>query len=192
MELNKLSRILLLGANIWYFGEGMLGPLLAIFTEKVGGDILDITWAWAVFLIVTGVCYILTGRYINNKPYKAQVMVLGYALNAVFTFCYLGVSNPFQLFLVQAGLGVAEAISTPTWDTLFAKTLDEKNNGYAWGLAGGQSQIVTGIAVLIGGTLVYYLSFQTLFLTMGIFQVIATLVQSRILFAEKKLAIKVE
>lgn len=188
MELNKLSRILLLGANIWYFGEGMLGPLLAIFTEKVGGDIMDITWAWAVFLIVTGVCYILTGKYINNKPYKAHVMVLGYALNALFTFCYLGVSNPFQLLLVQAGLGVAEAISTPTWDTLFAQTLDDKNNGYAWGLAGGQSQIVTGLAILIGGTLVYYLSFHTLFITMGIFQIIATLVQSRILFAERKFA----
>ena len=66
--------------------------------------------------------------------------------------------------------------------------LDEKNNGYAWGLAGGQSQIVTGVAVLIGGTLVYYLSFQTLFITMGVFQVIATLVQSRILFAEKTFA----
>lgn len=64
MELNKLSRILLLGANIWYFGEGMLGPLLAIFTEKVGGDIMDITWAWAVFLIVTGVLL-----YINRKVY---------------------------------------------------------------------------------------------------------------------------
>ena len=29
------------GANIWYFGEGMMGPLFAVFTDRVGGDTLS-------------------------------------------------------------------------------------------------------------------------------------------------------
>lgn len=183
MRLSKTTRILLIGANIWYFGEGMLGPLFAVFAEKVGGDILDITWAWATYLIVTGICYIVVGKLINKKTYKAQVMVAGYILNAIFTFCYLFVHNPWQLFMVQAGLGVAEAIGTPAWDALYAKNVDEEHDTFAWGMASGQSQIVTGIAFVAGGLISHYISFSALFITMGIIQTIAAIVQSRILYA---------
>lgn len=185
MRLTKTSKILLWGANLWFFGEGMLGPLYAVFSEKVGGDILDITWAWATYLIITGIFIIIVGRLTNGKPYKAKVMIAGYALNAIFTFCYLFVSNPLELFLVQCGLGIAEAIGTPTWDALYAKNLNEGHDSLAWGLAGGQSQIVTGIAFFAGGLIVNFLSFEALFVTMGVIQVFATIMQSRILFSKQ-------
>ena len=182
MKLSKITKILLWGANIWFFGEGLLGPLLAVFTEKIGGDILDIAWAWSIFLIVTGCCYIITGRLLTGKPYKAKVMVLGYGLNALFTFCYLFVSTPEHLFIVQALLGISEAIGSPSWDSLYSKSLNETNDSYGWGLAGGQSQIVTGLATLAGSFLVYYLSFNVLFILMGSIQLIATIVQAKLLF----------
>lgn len=181
MKLSGVTKILLVGANLWYFGEGMLGPLFAVFAERVGGDILDITWAWATYLVMTGICYILVGRLINGKPYKAKVMVFGYALNALLTFGYLFVSSPWHLFFVQAGLGIAEAIGTPAWDALYAKNIDETHDTYAWGLASGQSQIVTGMAIVCGGLIAHYISFNALFITMGSIQVIATIMQARIL-----------
>lgn len=186
MTLTKTTRILLLGANIWYFGEGMMGPLFAVFAEKVGGDILDITWAWATYLVVTGMLYILVGRLLNKKEYKTKVMVAGYLLNAVFTFGYLLVQNPFQLFLVQAGLGISEAIGTPAWDALYANNLSDEMDSYAWGLSTGQSQIVTGIAFGIGGLITHFVSFEALFITMGIIQIIAAFVTAQLLFINKK------
>ncbi|RTL60286.1 MAG: MFS transporter [Sphingobacteriales bacterium] len=181
-RLSRTSKILLMGANIWYFGEGMLGPLFAVFAEKVGGDILDITWAWATYLAITGICYIIVGKLINGKPYKDKVMVAGYALNALFTFFYLFVSNSWQLFLVQAGLGMAEAVGTPAWDALYAKNVADEHDAYAWGLSSGQSQIVTGAAILVGGLIAHYGSFNILFITMGTIQGIAAIVQAQILF----------
>jgi MFS family permease len=181
MSLSKTTRILLIGANIWYFGEGMLGPLFAVFAERVGGDILDITWAWATYLIMTGIFYIISGKLISGKKYKAAVMVFGYGLNAVFTFCYLFVSSPLQLFFVQAGLGLAEAIGTPAWDSLYAQNVDRETDSYAWGMASGQSQIVTGLAVVGGGLIVHYTSFNILFIMMGVLQIIATVIQAKIL-----------
>ena len=181
MRLSKVTKVLLIGANLWYFGEGMLGPLFAIFAERVGGDILDITWAWATYLVITGIFYILVGKLINGKSYKSKVMVVGYGLNALLTFGYLFVSSPWHLFFIQAGLGIAEAIGTPAWDALYAKNVDETHDTYAWGLASGQSQIVTGISIVCGGLIAHYLSFNALFITMGSIQVIATIVQARIL-----------
>jgi len=173
MKLGPTTKILLWGANIWYFGEGMLGPLYAIFTEKIGGDILDITWAWSTYLIFTGLFYILVGKLVNRKKYKVKLLFIGYLLNALLTFCYLLVDEPVELFLVQIGLGIAEAIGTPIWDALFASSLHKEHDTYAWGLSTGQSQIVSGIAFGFGGLLAYYYSFNLLFTIMGIIQLIA-------------------
>jgi MFS family permease len=185
MKLSRTIKILLLGANIWYFGEGMMGPLFAIFAEKVGGDILDITWAWATYLVITGIFYIIVGRLLNNKEYKVKVMVIGYVLNGIITFGYLLVDSPFSLFLVQAGLGIAEAIGTPAWDALYAKSLDTDLDAYAWGLSTGQSQIVTGIAFGLGGVITHFISFSALFITMGLIQIIAAIVTAQLLFTRK-------
>ena len=163
-----------------------MGPLFAIFAEKIGGDILDITWAWATYLIITGVFYIIVGKLINNKSYKEKVMILGYTLNALFTFCYLFVSTPTHLFIVQAGLGIAEAIGTPAWDALYAKSLDEEMDSYAWGLSAGQSQIVTGVAFGLGGLITHFISFEALFVTMGSIQVLAAIVTAQLLYINKK------
>ncbi len=186
MKLSSTGRTLLLGANIWYFGEGMMGPLFAIFAEKVGGDILDITWAWATYLVITGLLYILMGKLLNNKNYKEKAMVMGYSLNALLTFGYLLVDSPLKLFLVQAGLGIAEAIGTPAWDALYSKTIDENTDTYAWGLSTGQSQIATGVAFGIGGLITHFISFEALFITMGLIQVGAAVVTSRLLFIKKQ------
>ncbi|MDP4261321.1 MAG: MFS transporter [Bacteroidota bacterium] len=181
MKFSKTTKILLLGANIWYFGEGMLGPLFAVFTERIGGDILDITWAWATYLLMTGVSYIVVGRLISGKKYKAKVMVAGYGLNALCTFGYLFVSTPLHLFFVQAGLGLAEAIGTPAWDALYAQSVEKHADTYAWGLAGGQSQIVTAFAIICGGLIAHYTSFNVLFIVMGTVQVLATFIQAKII-----------
>lgn len=181
MAINRNIKILLLGANLWYFGEGMLGPLFAIFTERIGGDILDVSWAWATYLIFAGLLYIVVGKITDAHDNKEKVMVVGYALNALFTFGYLLVAAPWHLFIVQAGLGVALAMSSPTWTALYAKHEDRRHDGFEWGLAGGMAQIITGIAIVIGGYIVSYGSFTALFIIMGSIQAVATIYQARIL-----------
>lgn len=185
MQLTKTTKILLIASSLWYFGEGLFGPLFAIYAEKIGGDLLDITWAWAFYLVTTGVFYFLIGKYYNNSPYKKHVMIAGYALNAFLTFCYMFVVNPTQLFLLQIGLGMAEALSAPIWDSLFATNMEDTENTFHWSLASGHTHFVSGVAIALGGLIANYISFNALFLTMGIIQVIATLVQAKLLFLSK-------
>jgi predicted MFS family arabinose efflux permease len=173
---------------MWYLGEGMLGPLFAVFAQRVGGNILDLTWAWATYVIVTGVLVSVVGS-LSDRPWfsKSKVMVAGYALNAVCTFCYLLVSSAAGLFLVQACLGIASALSGPTWNSLYSLHEDKTKSGKAWGFASGQAHLMDGIAIIIGGLIVKYASFQVLFAIMGMIQVAATILQMRILtFSRKK------
>jgi MFS family permease len=167
-------KILLYSNNLWNFADGMLGPLFAVFTEKIGGNVLDISWAWAIYLFVTGVLIIFVGK-ISDRVSKKKLMIAGYALTAVFTFSYLLVTQPWHLFLVQAGLGVAIALCNPPWYALYAKYSDNNNPGYAWGLQDGEAKIMTGLAVIIGGAIVYYFSFAALFIVMGIIETVTAI-----------------
>ncbi|MEY4057201.1 MAG: hypothetical protein RLZ50_413 [Bacteroidota bacterium] len=185
MRLTKTTKILLIASSLWYFGEGLFGPLFAIYAEKIGGDLLDITWAWAFYLVTTGVFYFIIGKYFNHSAYKKHVMIAGYGLNALLTFGYMFVSNPKELFLLQIGLGIAEALSAPIWDSLFASNMEDTENTFHWSLASGHTHFVSGIAIAIGGLIANYISFNALFLTMGIIQVIATFVQAKLLFLNK-------
>lgn len=179
--LNKGSKILLIGGGIWYFGEGMFGPLLALYTQEIGGSILNISWAWSVYLLVYGLLSIWFG-YMSDRFRKEWLMLGGYALNAIFTFGYLLVNTQYSLLIVQAGLGVAAAMATPTWNALFGQYAAKEVNGYAWGLSGGVTNIITAIAILIGGLIVSNYSFTVLFIVMGTIQVLATIYQAKILY----------
>ena len=174
-------KILLMGSFIWYFGEGMLGPLYAIFAQHIGGDILDITGAWAVYLITTGVISILIGRRMKNKLDMKYWMIIGYGLNAAATFGYILVDSPLSLLIVQLVLGVASALATPTWDALYSIYESRKKAGTQWGIADGGPHIVTGIAVLFGGFVIALTGFTTLFIIMGLIQILAVAVQTKII-----------
>jgi len=185
LPMKRSTRMLLFASSLWYFGEGLFGPLFAVFSEKVGGDLLDITWAWSLYLVVTGVFYVLIGKLFNRSIWKPKLIVIGYGLNTVFTFCYLFVSNTTGLLLVQAGLGLAEAISTPAWDATFSSELEDTNDTFVWGIANGQSFFVSGIAIAIGGLIANYISFEALFVLMGCIQLMATIIQARETFGRK-------
>jgi MFS family permease len=179
--LKKKERILLHITYMWYFAIGLLGPLFAVFAEKVGGDILDISWAWATYLIVTGLLIIVVGKISDKFVSKEKLMIFGYALNAIFTFSYLFVSSPFHLIIVEVGLGIASALAWPTWDALYAKYEDKKHDGYTWGLAAGGEFLMSGVAMIFGGLIVTYFSFNVLFIVMGLIQTIATIYQAQML-----------
>jgi MFS family permease len=177
----SIRNLLLKSALIWYFGEGLLGPLLVIFSQKVGGDILNISWAFAVFLLVSGICTIVVG-YLSDIFSKEKICVLGFYLNAMFTFSYLYVDSIYSLLLVQAGIGLATALANPTWDALYSEYQDHSKEGWGWGIEEGLKNVVLSIALLIGGFAITTFSFNTVFIIMGCIQVIAAIYQTRILF----------
>ena len=182
--LNKRGRILLIGSVLWAFGEGMLGPLFAVFTQKIGGSVLDITSAWAVFLAVTGISIILVGKIsdsLNHNYARERILVTGYGLNAFCTFGYIFVTTPTHLLFVQLGLGLTVALSSPTWLSLYADSNKKNANAFTWGLESGLSYIIHAISILIGGYIVTRYSFNALFAMMGVIQVVATIYQARIL-----------
>jgi MFS family permease len=183
MAAKKLN-VLLHSNNLWNFGDGLFGPLFAVFAQKIGGNILDLTWAWAVYLAASGVFTILMGKF-SDKYSKEKLMILGYGLTAVMSFSYILASKPWHLMLIQIGLGLALAISNPTWFALYSKHASKtENDGFMWGLSDGTSRLCIAVAIILGGYLVEQFSFTILFVLMGTVQLASTVMLLKILEEE--------
>lgn len=179
--LSKAEKILLWSNNLWGFGVGILGPLYAVFATEVGGDILELTWTYSLYLVCMGVGIIFVGK-LTEKYGNEILLVVGYALSAIAAFGYLLVHSMQSLFFVQILMGIANAFLIPTWYALFDKfSGDGSHDGFVWGLSSGLYFVFQGVAVIIGGYIVSRYSFNVLFIVMGMVLTVSTLVQAKIL-----------
>lgn len=158
----------LLGTNALILMAGfMLGPIYALYVEKIGGDLLDASFTFAAFGIAAGVTAMISGRYTDRIKETEYIVVAGYLIVAAGFFLYLIVDNVYTLLVVQIIIGLGEATYWPAFDALYSKHLDRKKFGSEWGAWEAMSYIVSGIAAIAGGLIVDRYGFNTLFMVMG-------------------------
>ena len=101
-------------------------------------------------------------------------------------FLYIFISRPWQLFVLQIVFAFGTACLSAPLTALFARYITKSKEGLQWGLEGGGSYIVVGIAVFIGTFIVHQWGFKILFLTMFAVQIMAVLTQTKLYFATRK------
>lgn len=161
-------KILLFADAITLFSGALLGPIYAIFVEKIGGDILDASVAFAIFSLVSGVVIFVIGRFEDRVKEQEILIAAGYIVIAIGYFCYLLVQNPTHLFIAQAIIGFGMALELPAIDATYAKHMDSKRAAYNWGAWEGMNRFTMGGGALLGGLIVTVFGFHTLFILMGI------------------------
>jgi len=165
--LNKALRILLSTNAMILMSAAMLGPIYALFVEKVGGDLMDASIAGSIFALVAGLTTLISGKYSDKIKENKQVIVFGYAIMGVGFLLYLWVASVVSLFIVQAIIGFGEAIYAPAFDSLYSKHLDRHKSGRQWGAWESINYFTTAIGAIIGGGLVTLFGFQPLFVIMA-------------------------
>lgn len=174
-------KILLATSILFTLSAGFLGPIYAIFVQRIGGDILAASGAWAIFTITSGVLTLIFGKLEDHRLNQRKMYVLGYVLATIGTAGYIFVSDPFHLVVVQIILGVAFSIAAPAFDALFTKHTTIGKESLEWGIWEGTWRIATGIAAIIGGVIATFLGFKILFLFMTAFAIVATIVAAQML-----------
>lgn len=163
--MHKILKILIASSMFYNFTIGMIGPIYAIFAQKVGGDIFVASSAIAIYNLVVGALILLFGR-IEDRLDKKKVFIVGRAINVVGIAGYLFVSTPLDLFLVQGILGVAIAMMNPTFEAMYSRGLRKGHEAYEWSVWEGSINIVLSVAAITGGIVAAVFGFQVLFLFM--------------------------
>src|SRR3989344_1320442 len=174
--MKKELKILLITYCFSTFAFSMLSPIYAIFVEKIGGGVLEASYAISIFTFSSGVLIYLVSRLEDQFKHQEYLLSLGYLLNAIAFFLYLFVSKPVHLYFIEILFGVAIAVLSPVYDGLYSKNLDKGKYVSEWGDWEAVGYMISSISALSGGYLAAAYGFKTLFLTMAALSFIAFLV----------------
>lgn len=171
--MTKLSKTLIKASFVGTFAEQMLLPIWSKLVDRVGGNILDAGIGFAIFSIITGFTVIVLGR---TKWYEKNVnwMVFwGFAVAGIAEVSYIFVGNRWELYLVQSIVGVSVGLLNPAWDALYSED-EETSHSKKWSFWSGGVSFVIGVASIVGAFIVKRFGWTTLFVSMGISDVLAT------------------
>lgn len=166
---NKAIRCLLLADSLVLISMAMLGPIYALFVKKIGGDLLDASYAYGTYAIIAGITTFFSGRYSDKLKENELILVFGYCLMGLGFFGYIFVSSIWMMLVIQVMIGLGEAIYSPAFDALYSKHLKDDEHGKTWGTWEGVKYFTAAIGALTGGLLVTFFGFNFMFFVMGSF-----------------------
>lgn len=170
-------RILLFTDGLFLLAASMLGPIYAIFVEKIGGDILVAGASFAIFSLILGIVILIMGKIEDKVLKETELWVsIGYFIIALGFFSYLFVKSPWHLFIAQAILGLGEAIESPAYSAVYSKHLDHKKRAFQWGSWDAMRNFAAAGGALVGALIAFNFNFQALFVIMGSLSLVAGLV----------------
>ncbi len=163
---NKALKVLLMTNGLILLAGAMIGPIYALFVERVGGDLMDASIAGGLFALSAGFVSLIFGRLSDKTKDTTWVVILGYLLIALGFFLYLFVDSVSFLFIVQIIIGTGEAIYSPAFDKLYSLHVDKKRSGAQWGAWESMNYFTIAIGAFAGGVIVNQFGFEAVFLVM--------------------------
>ena len=165
--INRSLRILILVNSILVFIMGLFAPFYAVFVQQIGGSIAFAGLSWAIFSIVSGVLIFLFSNWQMKVKEPELLIALGYILRGGVFISYAFMTNIPQLIVTQIFWGIAVALGTPAFDSVYASHTNKESSIIEWGRWEGIAAIVTGVAALVGGIFIQNFGYQAVFITMA-------------------------
>lgn len=160
----KIVKYLLWASFLGTMGEEMILPIVSIFNEKVGGNVLDAGIGFALFSVFTGIVVIISGKIDWFKDNTRAIVFWGFLAAAIGDCSFYFVHNVAMLYAVQVFNGIAVGLLNPAWEAIYTQNMAEGEEHELWSLWGGGAAISTGIAALCGAILAKLFGFKTMFL----------------------------
>jgi len=159
--MKKLRRILLISDSLYMLTGALLGPIYALFVNKIGGDLLDASGTFAVYMLTAGAFIFFLGFWEDKSKHQAKFVIAGYGIGILGYVVFLLVNSILTLFTAQAILGLSAALKDPAYDALFSRS-GSKHLALAWGEWEAMDYVALGIGALIGGFIAQQFGFAVL------------------------------
>lgn len=144
------------------FASGILMPIYAFYVQKIGGGILEASWAIGLYSVLCGVGTIVIHRTTWSHKYPRFFLCGGWFLWLVSMALYCVMHSVIVLYLSQVLNALGDALCEPVFDVEFSKEI-EANPSEGWALFNGVTTIFSGVASLLGGAIATYFGFDVLF-----------------------------
>lgn len=185
-QIHYFMKPLVLINIVTIMGAEFLTPLWSKFSEHIGGDIRTAGIAVSIFAIIIGCFIMIAGRIEHHYKNEEDMMML---TSILMTFGYVGylfVHHPWQLYLIEAYLGVTTAFQSPAIYSLYNRYMPKTHFAFHWGIWNGFYFIAFGTGALISVFIAHYFNFTAVFLGMIILSLITIILNFSLMPAIKR------
>lgn len=162
-------------------GWGLIDPVFSVFIIQrvVGGSLMVIGIAAAVYWIVRSVAQIPIANYLDSTPGEHGdfvALVGGLMLVGISAIAMCWVTRVWELYAIHALQAIAFAFYYASWPTIYSRHLDKNSISLDWSLDSSVSGIGAGVAGFLGGVIAGTLGYDVVFVGAGIMAFIAAFV----------------
>ncbi len=162
--------LLLIAINVTIIvAAEFLRPLWSSYALYIGGDVRTAGIAVSTFSIVIGLCIVFAGYMEHRLKNEENMMMITSALLSIIYLGYFFVHHAWQLYLLQACLGLACAFQSPAIFSLYHRYIPRLQSALYWGIWNGFYFISIGIASLISSFALHHFGFKTVFTILWLF-----------------------
>lgn len=165
--MNRSLKTLYFTNSIFVFAASLLGPLYAVYVEKITDNLIAVSMTWSIFLISSLIFTFVVSRVGDRVKEKEYMLMAGFLIRSAVWIGYIFVPNLGLLIVAQVFLGLGESLGSPAFMALIAEHLDKGKHikDYAnWSML---SHLVAAISTMFGGWLIVNYGFNTVFIGMA-------------------------
>lgn len=154
--------------NVMIIANGaFMTPLWSDFVLKIGGNIQTAGQAVLIFSMVIGIFTWVTGRIEHHYQNDEWFMCFSALIVFLSYLGYFFVHHPWQLYLVEIGLGIGGAFQSPVICALYQRHFTQDQSSYFWAIWNGCYNIGIGIGAMLGAFLVAHYSYTIMFVILA-------------------------
>ncbi len=166
-NINPALKILLFTNALILMCNFMLGPIYALFVVEIGGDLMDAGLTASVYGLAAALTSLVSGIYADKIKENEYIIILGYLIMGIAFILFFFVDNIWFLFVVQALIGIGEAVYLPAFDAIYSKHLSKGNTGKEWSYWEVMKYFIYIIGAALGAYLVTLFGFGAVFILMA-------------------------
>ncbi|MDA8433672.1 MAG: MFS transporter [Nitrospiraceae bacterium] len=162
--MRKISSLLVftLVNSVWGVVYGMIGPFYTLYIAGKSGGMEKLGYAFSIMILVQAASSYYVGRYSDRLGRKPFLFGMAY-IDAFVLFSYTVVSQTYQIYILQALLGVTNAVSLTIRGSLLADLTRADNRGSEIGRFNALVSVFTAAGFILGGYLAKYYGLKAIF-----------------------------
>lgn len=155
-------RIFTAVSSIWAIVLGFIGPFYVIQVERLSGGMEKMGIAFSIMVLLQSGTTYIAGRFSDKLGRKPFLFLTAYT-DATVLFLYTVIEATYQLYILQAVLGVTNGIVGTVSTSLLGDLTRRESRGKTVGKFNAVVSLASATGLFLGGYLVKIYGLKSLF-----------------------------
>jgi MFS family permease len=168
-KINKVVLTFIVSDFFFWSGWSFVSPIFAVFVVQkvVSANLFIVGAAASIYFLTKAITEIPIALYLDKKEGEKDdfyALILGLFLVGITALLFLSVRTVTALFLVMILQGIAFALYSVAWPSIFSRHLDRGSLGFEWALNRFAIDFISAFSALFSGGISLIFGFDAIFI----------------------------